>query len=130
MDGALDFKALVKGDHRVVAFGLAAASFFPVILLGIFNSRVNREGAIAGMVVGLGFTAAYIIGAQFYGMPLWCFGISAQGIGAVGMLLNFVATLGVSAITPAPPEHIRELVESVRLPDHPGPAQVLDEGHE
>ncbi len=112
------------------AFGLAASSFFPIILLGIFDPRTNREGAIVGMLVGLGFTAGYIIGAQFYDMPLWCFGISAQGIGAVGMVLNFVATLGVSRVTPAPPQEIQDLVESLRHPDHPGPAVILDEATE
>jgi cation/acetate symporter len=112
------------------AFGLAASSFFPIILLGIFDPRTNREGAIVGMLVGLGFTSGYIIGAQFYDMPLWCFGISAQGIGAVGMALNFVATLGVSRVTPPPPQEIRDMVESLRHPDHPGPAVILDEATE
>jgi len=118
------------GEVVAFAFGLAAASFFPVILLGIFNRRVNREGAIAGMAVGLGFTCFYIIGTQFFGMPPWCFGISAQGIGAVGMLLNFVVTLTVSYLTPPPPQAIRSLVDNVRLPDHAGPAYILDEGTE
>ncbi len=112
------------------AFGLAAASFFPVILLGIFSKRVNREGAICGMLVGLAFTASYIIGAQFYEMPLWCFGITAQGIGAIGTLLNLSVTVLVSSVTPPPPKRIQDLVDSLRTPDHPGPAQVLDEAHE
>ena len=116
------------GEVVAFAFGLAAASFFPVILLGIFDTRTNREGAIAGMLVGLVFTGGYIIGAQFFGMPLWCFGINAQGIGAVGMVLNFVVTLSVSRVTPPPPAEIVELVESIRIPAHPGPATVLDEG--
>jgi cation/acetate symporter len=110
------------------AFGLAAASFFPVILLGIFSARTTREGAIAGMVIGLGFTLFYIIGVQFYGMSTWCFGISAQGIGTVGMLLNFATTITVSLVTPEPPEEIRDMVQLVRMPDHPGPAIILDEG--
>lgn len=112
------------------AFGLAAASFFPVILLGIFSTRVNREGAISGMLIGLAFTAYYIIGVQFYAMKPWCFGISAEGIGAIGMLLNFAVTLGVSAITPPPPAHIQQLVQGVRTPDHAGPAVILDEATE
>ena len=112
------------------AFGLAAASFFPAILLGIFSKRVNREGAICGMVSGLVFTAAYIIGAQFYGMPLWCFDISAQGIGAIGMLLNLAVTLVVTAATPPPPKRVQDIVDSLRTPDHAGLAQVLDEAHE
>ncbi len=115
------------GEVVAFAFGLAAASFFPILLLGIFSTRVNREGAVCGMLAGIAFTATYIIGAQFYGMKPWCFGISAQGIGAVGMLLNFAVTIAVSAVTPAPPTHIRELVEHLRHPDHPGPAIVLDE---
>jgi cation/acetate symporter len=115
------------GEVVAFAFGLAAASFFPVILLGIFSTRVNREGAVSGMLAGLVFTTAYIVGVQFYGMKPWCFGISAQGIGAIGMLLNFAVTIAVSAVTPAPPPHIREMVEHLRHPDHPGPAIVLDE---
>jgi cation/acetate symporter len=118
------------GQVVAFAFGLAAASFFPVILLGIFSTRVTREGAIAGMLVGLGFTAFYIIGVQFYGMRPWCFGISAQGIGAVGMLLNFAATILVSTVTPAPPPEIQQMVEGLRHPDHPGPAVILDEATE
>lgn len=118
------------GEVVAFAFGFAAASFFPVILLGIFDERANREGAIAGMVVGLSFTAFYIVGAQFFDMPLWCFGISAQGIGCIGMLLNFIVTFTVSRYTPPPPQEIIDLVHSIRTPDHAGPAQVLDESHE
>ena len=98
------------------AFGFAAASFFPVILLGIFDKRTNREGAIAGMVVGLGFTAFYIIGNKFFGMPAWFFGISSEGIGTIGMILNLVVTWGVSRVTPPPPPEIQAMVESVRVP--------------
>ena len=98
------------------AFGLAAASFFPVILLGIFDKRTNREGAIAGMSLGLLFTLAYIIGNKFMGMPAWCFGISSEGIGTVGAILNLVVTYGVSRITPPPPPHIQELVDNLRNP--------------
>ncbi|MCH7910690.1 MAG: cation acetate symporter [Candidatus Hydrogenedentes bacterium] len=115
------------GEVVAFAFGLAAASFFPIILLGIFSTRVNREGAIAGMVAGLVFTAGYIVGAQFFDMPLWCFGISAQGIGALGMVLNFVVTLGVSYVTPPPPPEVSEMVRSLRTPD---PAVILDEATE
>ena len=118
------------GEVVAFAFGLAAASFFPVILLGIFDSRCNREGAIAGVLVGLVFTAGYIVGAQFYGMPLWCFGIGAQGIGTIGMLLNFVVTLAVSRVTPPPPADVQDIVESIRLPAHAGRAVILDEGTE
>ena len=106
------------------AFGLAAASFFPIILLGIFDSRTNRAGAISGMVIGLLFTAAYIAGNRsdkIFGTPEplmgpWCFGISAEGIGAIGCLLNFAVTLVVSRLTAPPPESVRRLVQSVRVP--------------
>ena len=101
------------------AFGLAAASFFPVILLGIFDKRTNREGAIAGMISGLAFTAFYIIGVKFYNMPTWFFDISPEGIGTVGMVINFVVTIVVSRLTPPPPSEIQDLVEALRTPgDH------------
>ena len=99
------------------AFGLAAASFFPAILLGIFDTRTNKEGAIAGMVAGLVFTAGYIIGAKFYGMSPWLFGISPEGIGTVGMMLNFIITFVVSRLTPPPPLEIQEMVASLRSPE-------------
>jgi len=118
------------GEVVAFAFGLAAASFFPIILYGIFSTRINREGAIVGMIVGLVFTLGYIIGAQFLDMPLWCFGISAQGIGAIGMLLNFACTFAVSQVTPPPPQEVQDMVLNLRTPDKPGPAIVLDEGHE
>jgi len=104
------------------AFGLAAASFFPVIILGVFDKCTNREGAISGMLVGLIFTAGYIIGVKFYGMDTWFFGVSAEGIGTVGMLLNFVVTLVVSRLTPAPPAEIQEMVEILRTPGDEPPA--------
>jgi len=104
------------------AFGLAAASFFPVILLGIFDKRTNRQGAISGMVVGITFTASYIIGNRFFDMEPFLFGISAQGIGAVGMVLNLVTTIVVSRLTPPPPEEIQEMVENVRVPRGAGSA--------
>ncbi|HIC34813.1 MAG TPA: cation acetate symporter [Pseudomonadales bacterium] len=107
-----------------LAFGLAAASLFPAILLGIFSMRVNREGAIAGMLTGLLFTMGYIV--YFKGIfiePLaenipanWLFGISPEGIGAVGMILNFTVSLVVSAATKKPPEGVRLMVQSIRVP--------------
>jgi cation/acetate symporter len=118
------------GEVVAFAFGLAAASFFPIILLGIFDARTNREGAIAGMIVGLCFTAGYIIGNRFFGMPAWCAGISAQGIGTVGMALNFIVTLAVSRVTPPPPKEVQEIVESLRQPSHVGRAVILDEATE
>ncbi len=101
------------------AFGLAAASFFPAIVLGIFSTRVNKEGALAGMVAGIVFTGAYILYfAVFkYGSPedYW-FGISPKGIGTLGMLLNLTVTIVITYLTPAPPEEIKEMVQRIRVP--------------
>jgi len=97
------------------AFGLAAASFFPIILLGIFDKRTNREGAIAGMSTGLIFTLAYITANKYFGMPAW-FDISSEGIGTVGMIVNLIVTIVVSRLTPPPPQEIQDMVESVRVP--------------
>ena len=98
------------------AFGLAAASFFPAIFLGIFDKRTNKEGAIAGMLTGLIFTSIYIIGVKFAGMPTWFFGVSAEGIGTLGMVINLIVTLIVSRLTPPPPAEIQALVEDLRSP--------------
>ena len=111
------------------AFGLAAASFFPAILLGIFDQRTNREGAIAGMITGLVFTMFYIVGVKFYGMTPWFFNISAEGIGTVGMILNFIVTLVVSRLTPPPPESVKMMVEALRTPADAPPA-LADVGEE
>ncbi|MGF1489858.1 MAG: sodium:solute symporter family protein [Prochloraceae cyanobacterium] len=99
------------------AFGFAAASFFPIIVLGIFDKRTNKEGAIAGMSVGLIFTAVYIIGVQFYNLPPWFFGVSPEGIGSIGMVINFIVALIVSRLTPPPPASVIEIVESLRTPE-------------
>ncbi|NJL12669.1 MAG: cation acetate symporter [Microscillaceae bacterium] len=110
------------------AFGLAAASFFPAIVLGIFYKRMNSQGAIAGMVAGLVFTFAYIVYFKFLVDPAfnmkdnWLFGISPEGIGTIGMLVNLVVALTVSAITPPPPANVQELVESIRFPRGAGEA--------
>jgi cation/acetate symporter len=98
------------------AFGLAAASFFPVIILGIFDKRTNREGAIAGMITGLLFTIFYIVGVKFSGMTPWFFGVSAEGIGTLGMIINFIVTIVVSRLTPPPPLAVQEMVEDLRSP--------------
>ena len=103
------------------AFGLAAASFFPAIILGIFSLWANKQGAIAGMIVGISFTALYIIFFKFVRPDLnqaehWLFGISPEGIGIAGMLLNFATTFVVSRFTAAPPAHIRDLVLGIRVP--------------
>ncbi|KKD37714.1 sodium:solute symporter family protein [Limnoraphis robusta] len=104
------------------AFGLAAASFFPVIILGVFDKRTNREGAIAGMIVGLAFTMYYILGVKFYNMEPWFFGVSPEGIGTLGMMLNLIVTFGVSRVTPPPPESVQRLVEELRSPGDEPPA--------
>ena len=102
------------------AFGLAAASFFPVLVLGVFSVRTTRQGVIAGMLTGIGFTASYIIYFKFIapdaGPERWWLGISPEGIGAVGMLLNFAVAGAVSLVTPAPSASVRALVERIRLP--------------
>ena len=99
------------------AFGLAAASFFPAIVLGIFSRRMGTVPAIAGMIVGLVFTTAYIVGNRFFAMPPWCFGISAQGIGTVGMVLNFTVALGLMKMFPAPSQKVQEMILSIREPE-------------
>lgn len=111
-----------------LAFGLAASSFFPVIILGIFDKRTNREGAIAGMISGLLLTSLYVFSVKFGGMAPW-FGISAEGFGTVGMLLNFIVTLVVSRLTPAPPLEIQRLVDELRTPEH-APVALSDIGEE
>lgn len=103
------------------AFGLAAASFFPAIVLGIFRKRMNREGAIAGMITGFVFTACYIIYFRFVNPAAdnaenWLFGISPEGIGSLGVLLNIVVSMIVERFTPAPPSEVQEIVEEIRLP--------------
>jgi cation/acetate symporter len=112
------------------AFGLAAASLFPAIFLGIFFKRANREGAIAGMLTGLIFTYAYIeffkgLFLKWAGAPWgintaehWFLGISPEGIGVIGMCLNFVVAISVSLVTKPPPEHIQHMVEHIRVPRH------------
>jgi cation/acetate symporter len=107
------------------AFGLAAASFFPAIVLGIFDHRTTKEGAIAGMLTGIGFTGFYIVTVApglGIGWAPWFFGISPQGIGVVGMVLGFAVTWTVSRFTPPPPERVQELVEEIRYPRGTGAA--------
>jgi cation/acetate symporter len=110
------------------AFGLAAASFFPVIILGIFSTRVNREGAIAGMVSGLIFTMAYISYFKFIQPELntaahWWWGISPEGIGSIGMFLNVLVCYAVSLVTPPPPQEVQDLIQEIRIPKGAGEAQ-------
>ena len=104
-----------------LAFGLAASSFFPAILLGIFSKRVNKEGAISGMLVGVSLMLFYMLKFKFdwFGGGAkadWWFGISPEGFGTVAMLVNFVVTLGVTALTAAPSKEIQLLVENIRKP--------------
>ena len=108
-----------------LAFGLAAASLFPAILLGIFTKRVTKEGAVFGMASGLVFTVLYIGRFKFGwlgggGPDDWLFGISPEGIGAVGMVVNFAVALGVSAVTRPVPEAVRTLVDTIRTPSGAG----------
>lgn len=103
------------------AFGLAAASFFPVILLGIFYKRMNKEAAIAGMLTGIIFTGGYIIYFKFINQAAdtaehWLMGVSPEGIGTIGMILNFAVALIVCRFTAPPPQEIQELVENIRVP--------------
>jgi len=101
-----------------LAFGLAAASFFPAIVMGIFSKRMNMQGAVTGMITGLLFTAAYIIYFKYLGGTpgQYWFGISPEGIGTLGMLLNFATAISVSALTPAPSEEVQQMVENIRIP--------------
>ena len=100
------------------AFGLAASSFFPTLVMGIFSRRMNKEGAIAGMVAGITFTLGYIIYFQFMGgtKDQYLLGISPEGIGFLGMFVNFIVAAIVATLTPQPPKEIRELIDRVRTP--------------
>jgi len=103
------------------AFGLAAASFFPAIVLGIFNKRMNKEGAIAGMIAGFSFTALYIIYFRFINPAAdnaanWWFGISPEGIGTLGTIANLIVAYAVAKFTPEPPQEVQEIVANIRLP--------------
>lgn len=104
-----------------LAFGLAAASFFPAILLGIFSKRINKEGTISGMIGGITLMLFYMLKFKFnwFGggnQSNWWFGISPEGFGTIAMLFNFIVTITVSAITKAPPKNIQELISNLREP--------------
>jgi cation/acetate symporter len=110
-----------------LAFGLAAASFFPAILMGIFYKRMNKEGAISGMIAGLSITIFYILKFKFnlFGGGTaedWWFGVSPEGFGTFGMLVNFAVAFVISKFTKAPPEHVQELIEDIRVPRGAGAA--------
>ena len=112
------------------AFGLAASSFFPAIILGIFSKRMNREGAVAGMITGITFTAAYIVYFKFIDPGAntaehWWLGISPEGIGGIGMLLNAAVAITVSRMTAPPPAEVQEMVEMIRVPRGAGAAHEI-----
>ena len=118
------------GQVVAFAFGLAAASFFPAIIMGIFWKRMNNIGAISGMIVGITFTAGYIIFFKFISPELnapahWLFGISPEGIGTLGMVLNFLVSVPVSLLTTPPPAEVQELVDNIRSPQDEGPPHEL-----
>ncbi|TBN03033.1 cation acetate symporter [Hyunsoonleella flava] len=112
-----------------LAFGLAAASFFPAIILGIFYKRMNKEGAIAGMVIGITAMLLYMIKYKLGWFDEtvpdkseWWFGISPEGFGTVAMVLNFIVSIVIMKFTPAPPEDVQEIVENIRIPSGAGEA--------
>ncbi|UCF38552.1 MAG: cation acetate symporter [Acidobacteriota bacterium] len=131
------------GEVVAFAFGLAAASFFPAIVLGIFSKRVGTVPAVAGMLVGVGFTAFYIltqtadriltpdVANAIFGIDSairqpWLLGINAQGIGTVGMLLNFAVTLGLTPFCKGPSDEVKDMIDSVREPEGFGPALDIE----
>ncbi|MFK5913987.1 MAG: cation acetate symporter [Woeseiaceae bacterium] len=110
-----------------IAFGLAASSIFPALMMGIFNKKVNRTGAVAGMITGISITMLYVFqhkgimfipGTSFLGgmSPNWFFGISPNAFGCIGALANFAVAIGVSRVTAPVPDHIQHLVEDIRVP--------------
>ncbi|MCK5722606.1 MAG: cation acetate symporter [Gammaproteobacteria bacterium] len=116
-----------------IAFGLAASSIFPALMMGIFNKKVNRTGAVAGMITGISITMLYVFqhkgimfipGTSFLGdmSPSWFFGISPNAFGCVGALANFAVAIGVSKMTAPVPDHIQHLVEDIRIPAGSGAA--------
>ena len=115
-----------------LSFGLAAASFFPAILLGIFTKNMNKEGAVSGMISGLAITIYYIARFKLHwigdeatsGPENWWFGISPEGFGTVGMMVNFLVAFSVSRFTPDAPLEVQELVENIRIPSGAGEGQA------
>ncbi|MES9850176.1 MAG: sodium:solute symporter family protein, partial [Candidatus Thiodiazotropha sp.] len=116
-----------------IAFGLAASSIFPVLMMGIFYKKMNRAGAIWGMISGIGVTMLYVFqhkgimfipGTSFLGDlgPNWFLGISPNAFGAIGAIVNFAVAIAVSKVTTPPPEHIQHLVEDIRVPKGAGSA--------
>ena len=104
------------------AFGLAASSIFPALIMGIFSKRVNSIGAITGMISGLLFTSAYIVFFKFISPELnlpdnWLWGISPEGIGVIGMMINFISAIVISSLTEPPPDKIIRLIDDIRTPE-------------
>jgi cation/acetate symporter len=119
------------GQVVAFAFGLAAASFFPTIVLGIFSKRVGTVPAVLGMVSGIGLTGYYIIGCVFQGMTPWTFGlvkngVSPQGIGVIGMALNFVVTIALTPLFAGPSRKVQDMIDAVREPEGEGPALEME----
>ena len=113
-----------------LAFGLAAASFFPAIILGIFTKGMNKYGAVSGMIAGLAFTGWYIayfklLHPELNNAEHWWFGVSPEGIGTVGMLLNVAVAVAIAFVTPAPPVGIQRFVEEIRIPKGAGPGHEI-----
>jgi cation/acetate symporter len=114
------------------AFGLAASSLFPVLLMGIFSKRVGTVPAVCGMIVGITFTASYIIAWRYFDMAPWTFGIlergiNPQGIGVIGMLLNFGVTLALTPLFAPPSKEAQDMIDSVREPEGFGPAAHIEQ---
>ncbi len=114
-----------------LAFGLAAASFFPAIILGIFDKRMNREGALAGMVIGITIMFYYMLayklqvfGAEGYGKEDWWFDVSPEGFGTIAMIINLIVSFVISRVTPAPPQEVQNIVENIRFPRGAGEAHT------
>ncbi|MDG2415167.1 MAG: cation acetate symporter, partial [Flavobacteriaceae bacterium] len=113
-----------------LAFGLAAASLFPAIILGIFYKRMNKEGAVSGMIVGillmLFYMAKFKLGwlGDIPPASEWWFGISPEGFGSVAMVVNLIVSLAVCRFTTAPPQEVQEIVENIRIPSDVGKASV------
>ncbi|MEM1358249.1 MAG: sodium:solute symporter family protein [Bacteroidota bacterium] len=114
-----------------LAFGLAAASFFPAITLGIFDKRMNRQGAVSGMIVGIllmfGYMSVYKLGWFVGEIPpksSWWFGISPEGFGTVAMMVNLIVSIVVSRMTPPPPQEVQDIVEDIRIPKGAGVAHA------
>lgn len=118
-----------------LAFGLAASSFFPAIILGIFDKRMNMQGAVTGMIVGISLMMWYMLKYKFGifdggkaaldGLKAsWWFGISPEGFGTVAMFVNFIISMVVSRLTPPPPAHVQQIVEDIRIPRGAGEAHA------